>query len=106
MTQPEKIDLILTKGAEYFGVSRKDLTRKPPKPKPGRGLYPAERKYICYMLMEQTTLGGKQIAELMGYYSPHMPKKHHYEMADYLGETYGDPKIKKTYMEFAKYVGL
>ena len=103
MTQPEKIDHILAKSAEYFGRTRAELfaqSRRQTK-------CSNERRLLIPMLFEKTSLKQKEIGILLGYNNIQTVQFHYRAIKDELADgAYGFEKTKTVYKELSEYIGL
>jgi len=103
MTQAEKIEYILDKSCEYFGMSRADLI--------SRKFTKIERaihsKFIIKALRDNTMLPTAQIASLLGYKSNANVLYHNEVISDEVSdECYGNAKIKRLYKEYLNHLNL
>ena len=103
MTQPEKVDYILTKSAEYFGVDKKDFGTSCSK---GDRLW-GKKKYVALILDDKTLLSREEMSKLMGFTCgnnvSYWLKTTRAELSD---EFYGNDKSKMFYNELLSYLNL
>lgn len=103
MTQPEKVDYILTRGCKYFGIAKADLVKNI-----GAKSYLWDKKRVlAYILDKHTPANIKDIQKSLGYKSHATILFHISKMEDSLSDqVYGDDKIKMVYKELIQYLEL
>ncbi len=103
MTQPEKVDYILAKSAEYFGVDKKEFSLKCTK---GDKLW-GKKKYVSLVLDERTILSRQEISKLLGFSNgnnvSYWLKTTREELSD---KFFGNDKSKMIYKELLSYLNL
>jgi len=105
LTQPEKIEYILSKGCEYFGIQRADLS-KPNQPGSHSTIW-EKKKMLIPVLYQNTISNYKDIARCLGYRTTANVTHHSNTLKDELSnETYGSDKTKLIYKELLAYINL
>ena len=103
MTQPEKIEYIINRGCEYFGLKRDFLTESPGT----RNNIHRIKRYIALAIVNETETTMQDIALLLGFYDKNgvsiSLKKINEELSD---EFYGINKTKVVYNELLSYLNL
>jgi hypothetical protein len=103
MTQPEKVEYILSKSAEYFGVDKKEFADNCS----NKSKLWGKKRYVSVILDEHTALSRKDISELMGYKDAsnisYLIKTAKENLS---GELYGSPKANMIYNELLTYLNL
>ena len=103
MTQPEKIDYILTKSADYFGVDKKAFGLRCTK---GDRLW-GKKKYVALVLDDKTILSREEMAKLLGFPNgnnvSYWLKTTREELSD---KFFGNDKSKMFYNELLNYLNL
>ena len=103
MTQPERVEYIIDKGCEYFGVDKKDLIS----PNRGRSAMGGKKRYLSMVLSEYTVLNVPEITELLSYSSPQNVYRNILGLKQELSEElYGCEKTKRIYNELLSYLNL
>ena len=101
MTQPEKIDYIINKGCEYFGLTPDDLLRKTGT----RSNVHRMKRYIALIILDHTETTMAGVATTLGFWNKDSVssaiKKIRDELSD---EFYGMNKTKIVYNELLKYL--
>lgn len=107
MTQPEKIDHIISKGCEYFGISKDELII-PNKPGcKGHNKLSIPRRIMGYLLSENTILTDEDIGLRLGFRVASTMCKVRKSIRDEISDSaYGYDKTKKIYKELITYIGL
>ena len=104
MTQPQKIDYIIEKTAEYFGLSVVELTKAR-----GGGRTSAHRKkmYLSLILYNNTETTMKEISERVGYYDKNTISRKLKYIKEELDPAYdGYAKTKMIYKELLEHLNL
>lgn len=104
MTQPEKINYVIERGAEYFGATVKELTSHPQNGR--RDQWSVGRMMIAHYLKNNTTLTLAKLADMLGYKNHTSAYYLGLRLTDSLGDRFGDDKTKKIYRELTEYIGL
>lgn len=103
MTQPEKIDYILSSSAKYFGVKKEDFGAKCRK---GDRLW-GKKKYVALVLDDKTILSREEMAKLLGFTNgnnvSYWLKTTREELSD---KFYKNDKAKMFYNELLSYLNL
>jgi hypothetical protein len=100
----EKIDYILSKASEYYGVPKEKLTSYN-KGKKG-GIWRWKRN-IAFVLFNYTDLAIEEIKTVLGYQSYNTVNYHIKEMTDNISDkVYGEKRTKRGYDELVKFIGL
>lgn len=103
MTQPQKIQHIITKSAEYFGIEGVEFTTS----FMNKGDLFNKKPYVVYILSQHTACTQREISKLMGYADHSNVSYVIRNMKDALsGESYGNEKTKMIYNELIKYIDL
>lgn len=103
MTQPEKIDHIFNGCVNYFGINKEDLYDKKKK----SDMLWDKKRYIAYILYNNTFMTLRQIGSLVGYKSHDLVLYHVNAMKDLLSDaSYGSDKTKRLYKELLTYLNL
>ena len=103
MTQPEKIERIISKGCEYFGVAKAELYLKPGT----RSSIWDKKRYMVLILNRYTACDYHDIAKHMGYASQHNVRYHIKAMESLISDDiYGSDKEKRVYKELLEYLDL
>ena len=103
MTQPEKVNYIVSKSADYFGVSRTEILKNNYKKKKISG----KRKFVVYLLYKFTACNNADISRIMNYKSQQNIAYFIKQTEDELSnETYGNEKSKMIYKELLSYLNL
>lgn len=103
LTQPQKVEYILTKGCEYFGLDKSLLKKKFSR---GEGRW-AMKRYLIPVLYGHTISSEEDIANLLGYKNKSNVAYHIKKMKEELSdETYGSDKTKAIYKEFLAYLNM
>jgi hypothetical protein len=106
MTQPEKIEYILQKSCEYFGVSREIFMDKS-EGKTGRTGGWVSKRYIIYAFNKYTICNSTQIAKLLGFRQPGNVIFHLKNIKEELSKSlYGFEKTKMVMKEYLEYLNL
>lgn len=103
MTQPQKVDYILTKSAEYFGVDKKDFEVNG---KNNSRIW-NKKKYVALIIHDNTTCNNEEMANLLGYSGAsnisYLLRTAKDEISD---KSYGNLKAKMIYNELLSYLNL
>jgi len=103
MTQPEKIDYILSRSAEYFGVDKNQFHLKCTK---GDRLW-GKKKYVALVLDDNTILSRQEMSKLLGFTNgnnvSYWLKTTREELSD---KFYRNDKSKMFYNELLTYLNL
>ncbi len=103
MTQPEKVDHIFNGCISYFGIPKEDLYDKHKK----SDMIWEKKRYIAFILFNNTFLTLRQIGALVGYKSHDLVLYHVTAMRDLLSDaSYGSDKTKRLYKELLTYLNL
>ena len=103
MTQPQKMEYIIEKGCEYFGLSKEKLTA----PNMGKSAIAGKKKYISLVLSEYTAYNVVEIASELSYKSPQNVYRNILNLKEELSEEfYGTDKTKRIYNELLNYLQL
>ena len=103
LTQPQKIEFILNKGCEYFGLDREVISQNNIR---GKSQW-EKKRYFAPILYEHTAATLNEIATLLGFKDHssviyHM-KKINEELSD---AVYGSKKTRVIYKELLAYINL
>jgi len=103
MTQPEKVEYILSRGCEYLGITREELSTKDAR----KSKIWYKKRFLIPILYENTSLSTKEVAKLVGLQN-HSTILYHIKMMkeEASGELYGSKKIKQVYDELLIYLNL
>jgi len=103
MTQPEKIEYILSKCCEYFGISRDKLDE----PHYSSSKLAEKKRLIIGVLKDNTILSYREIMALTGY-KTHANVLYHYKLLqnELSDDAYGYDKTKRIYKELLNYLKL
>lgn len=104
MTQPEKIEHIINKGCEFFGLTREELLEKN---LGTRGNIHRMKRYICFVILNEMEVTMDEVAHVHGLYNnkdcvSSSMKKMKEELSD---EFYGSDKTKRVYKELLTHLG-
>lgn len=103
MTQPEKVEHIISGCCAYFGITKEDLTRKTG----GRSSIWFKKRFVGYLLSNYTACNTFEIIEAIGYKQRNSITYHIKTLEDELSEnTYGNNKTKMIYNELLSYLNL
>lgn len=103
MTQPKKIRHIIKKSTEYFGISEDFFFKKAGT----RNNVHRIKRYIAYILSNETELLLSDIAELLGYYNKDVVSVSISKLKEELSDNfYGNNKTKMIYNELLSYLNL
>lgn len=103
MTQPEKVKYIITKSCEYLGIDPNIL----PIAKGGRSKIWHKKRFVAYILSNNTILSYEEIAKLTGYCNHSLVSYHNKIMEEELSKAvYGSEKTKMIYKELMSYLKL
>ena len=103
MTQPEKIDYILSGAAKYFGRKEEELYS--PEKKTAR--FGSEKKLIALILSQHTSLKAWEIAQRLGFRAKCTVYAHCRDAKEELSDNnYGFEKSKLLYKELMSYLNL
>lgn len=105
LTQPEKIEYILSRGCEYFGINRKDLNKKIVGNN-GKSSLNRARKLFFPILREATSITDKEIGALLGYSTQNMHYLKRRSTEDLSENFYGDASLRNTYQELREYINI
>lgn len=103
MTHQDKVDYILSKSFEYFGIT----------PTKGQSVFAGrtpnwnKKRYIAKVLLDNTVLTQQEIADALGY-SQHSSIIYHAKtLANELSpDVYGEEKTKRIYSDYISYLNL
>jgi chromosomal replication initiation ATPase DnaA len=103
MTQPEKVELILSRGCEYLGITREELSTKDAR----KSKIWYKKRFLIPILYENTSLTLKEVAELVGLQN-HATILYHIRVMkeESSGELFGSKKTKQVYDELLSYLNL
>jgi chromosomal replication initiation ATPase DnaA len=103
MTDPEKVNYIIDKGCEYFGISRDQVSA----PVLGKSKIWYKKRFLVVPLYDNTALSQQEIATLLGLKNHSTILYHYRELKeDISGELYGSNKTRKIYEELLAYLKL
>jgi len=103
LTQPQKIDYVLTKGCEYLGLDKESLSISYTR----SGSKWEKKRYLAPILYRHTVATYNEIAKLLGYKSHRSVVLHIQQVDDELTDrVYGSPKTKAIYKELLAYLNL
>jgi len=103
MTQPDQIEGILIKTAEYFGIPR-ELLNKNYGNRSGIWKY---KRYLIVILMDNFDMTFTQIGKLLNYKTPQNVSYSYHQLKNELSDDFfGYEKVKKTYKRLIEYIGL
>jgi chromosomal replication initiation ATPase DnaA len=104
MTQPEKIDYILQKSCDYFGIDRDKVQSRVGK---GRSPLWPKKRFIAYVLYKHTASTIPEIVSLLGYSQYTTVFRNIKGIEEELSEEfYGNEKVKSVYKELLSYLKL
>jgi len=103
MTQPEKIDYIVSGSCKYFGITKADLLTKPGTRSPVW----TKKRYIAHILSEYTACTMSDIVRVLEY-GQYTNAKHHMSaiINELSQDIYGCKKTKMVYNELLAYLNL
>lgn len=102
MTQPMKIESIITKGCEYLGIDHTKLLNRYNAKDP----IWQKKRLLAYALQSNCILTLQDIGALVGFKSHELVKYHCDAVRDELGDKFGVAKTKLIYNEMIQYIGL
>ncbi len=103
MTQPEKVEYIMDKGCEFFGLTRQELVTKDYR----KSKMWYKKRFILGVLSDETALSLKEIAGCVGLKN-HSTILYHKRCLDeeLSEEVYGSQRTKTINKEFLSYLNL
>jgi hypothetical protein len=100
----QKVDAILTKTSEYYGVPKESILKGIKGKQSGIWQW---KRHLVVILFEHTDLDISEIQHLLGYQQYNSVNNILHVFADELSdESYGCQKTKKNHEELVKYLGL
>lgn len=103
MTQPEKVEYIISGCCDYFGITKDDIARNTG----SRSSIWDKKRFIVYLLFNHTPCNTTDITKYLGYKSRRNVSYHIKMLEDELSEnTYGNNKTKMIYNELLSYLNL
>lgn len=103
MTQPEKVEYIISRGCEFLGITRDDFSTKDTR----KSKLWYKKRFLIPILYENTSLTIREVANLIGLKN-HTTILYHIKVMkeEASGELYGSKKTKQVYDELLSYLNL